>query len=73
VWLVSWAILHVALRGKRFETGRALTIGLVLIGIGVVGTFPHLLPTLRCRVNGRLPGKTCRAALSRFGTRGPRI
>jgi hypothetical protein len=40
VWLLSWVVLHIALRRKQFETGRALTIGLILIGVGVVGTFP---------------------------------
>jgi hypothetical protein len=40
VWLVSWAVLHLALRRKRYETGRALTIALILIGLGVLGTFP---------------------------------
>lgn len=40
VWLLSWAILHAGLRGKRYETGRALTIGLILIGLGALGTFP---------------------------------
>jgi hypothetical protein len=40
VWLVAWAILHVVYRNKPYETRRALTIALVLIGLGVVGTFP---------------------------------
>ena len=40
VWLVAWAILHVMLRGRPFETRRALTVSLVLVGVGVVGTFP---------------------------------
>src|SRR6266540_2676334 len=40
VWLLSWAGLHAALRNKPYETGRALTIALVLIGLGVLGTFP---------------------------------
>jgi hypothetical protein len=40
VWLVAWAGLHVALRSKPDHPGRALTIGLVLIGLGVLGTFP---------------------------------
>jgi hypothetical protein len=29
------------LRGRRFETRRALTISLVLVGIGIVLTFPE--------------------------------
>ena len=40
VWLVAWAILHLSLRNKPYETRRALTIALVLIGLGVLGTFP---------------------------------
>src|SRR5215207_6731546 len=40
VWLVAWALLHLALRNKPYETGRALTIGLILLGLGVLGTFP---------------------------------
>jgi hypothetical protein len=40
IWLVSWAVLHVIYRTKPFETVRALTISLILIGLGVIGTFP---------------------------------
>jgi hypothetical protein len=40
VWLVSWAILHVVYRTKAYETRRAFTIAVVLIGLGVLGTFP---------------------------------
>ncbi|MGB2758040.1 MAG: hypothetical protein WBD02_10330 [Acidimicrobiia bacterium] len=40
VWLVSWAVLHVAYRSRAYETRRALIIAFVLIGLGVVGTFP---------------------------------
>jgi hypothetical protein len=40
VWLVAWALLYLALRNKPYETRRALTIALVLIGLGVLGTFP---------------------------------
>ncbi|MDN0199104.1 hypothetical protein [Streptomyces sp. S.PNR 29] len=40
VWLLAWAVLHVALRNKPFETVRALVISLVLIALGVLGTFP---------------------------------
>ncbi|MBB5157520.1 hypothetical protein [Saccharopolyspora phatthalungensis] len=39
-WLVSWALLHVALRNRPTETRPALTIALILIGLGVLGTFP---------------------------------
>jgi hypothetical protein len=40
VWLVAWAVLHLTLRTRPYETRRALTIALVLIGLGVLGTFP---------------------------------
>lgn len=40
VWLVAWAVLHVMLRQRPYETRRALVVSLVLIGVGVVGTFP---------------------------------
>jgi hypothetical protein len=40
VWLIAWAVLHVVYRAKPFETRRALTIALVLVALGVVGTFP---------------------------------
>jgi hypothetical protein len=39
-WLVSWAVLHLLLRNKAYETRRALAIGLILIALGLVGTFP---------------------------------
>src|SRR4029450_2510321 len=40
VWGGAWAILHLVLRNKPYETRRALVISLVLIGLGVLGTFP---------------------------------
>lgn len=40
VWLASWVGLHVWLRRKTYETRRALIIALVLIALGVLGTFP---------------------------------
>ena len=40
VWLLSWAILYGAYRNRQAETRQALTIALVLIGLGAVGTFP---------------------------------
>jgi hypothetical protein len=39
-WLAAWAVLHVVYRRKQYETRRALTIALILIGLGVIGTFP---------------------------------
>ena len=40
VWLVSWVVLHVVYRNKPFETRPALTIALVLVALGALGTFP---------------------------------
>jgi hypothetical protein len=40
VWLVAWAVLHVVYRGKPYETRRAFTIAVVLVALGVLGTFP---------------------------------
>jgi hypothetical protein len=40
VWLVTWAGLHLWLRHKPYETSRAVTIAVVLIALGVIGTFP---------------------------------
>lgn len=40
VWLVSWAVLHGMYRHKAVETRTALTMTLLLIALGVLGTFP---------------------------------
>jgi len=40
VWLVAWAVLHLALRRRPYETRRASAVALVLIFLGVLGTFP---------------------------------
>lgn len=40
VWLIAWVVLHVMYREKPFETRRALAIALVLVALGVLGTFP---------------------------------
>lgn len=40
VWLLSWATLHVVYRSKPYETRRAVLIAAVLVGLGVLGTFP---------------------------------
>jgi hypothetical protein len=41
VWLLAWGVLHLAYRERAFETRRALTISLVLIALGLLGTFPE--------------------------------
>lgn len=40
VWLVAWVVLHLVYRSKPYETRRALTVGVVLVALGVLGTFP---------------------------------
>lgn len=40
VWLAAWAGLYFLLRNKPYETRRALTIALVLLVLGIIGTFP---------------------------------
>jgi hypothetical protein len=40
IWLVAWVGLHLAYRRTAYETRRALTIALILVGLGVLGTFP---------------------------------
>jgi hypothetical protein len=40
VWLVAWAVLHVVYRNRPYETRRAVIIAVVLIALGVLGTFP---------------------------------
>ena len=40
VWLVAWAVLHVIYRNRAYETRRAFSIAIVLIALGVLGTFP---------------------------------
>jgi hypothetical protein len=40
IWLVSWVVLHVILKDKSLGSRTALTAALVLIGLGVIGTFP---------------------------------
>ncbi len=40
VWLIAWAVLHLTLRYNGRLTRTVLTITTVLIGLGVLGTFP---------------------------------
>ncbi|MGZ5417874.1 MAG: hypothetical protein ACXWDI_11900 [Nocardioides sp.] len=39
-WLVAWGVLHMMWREKAVEASKVLTATLVLIGLGVLGTFP---------------------------------
>jgi hypothetical protein len=40
VWLVAWIVLHLVYRKKQVETRVELAITLVLIALGLLGTFP---------------------------------
>jgi hypothetical protein len=40
IWIPVWVILHLVYRGKAVESRKALTVALVLIALGVLGTFP---------------------------------
>jgi hypothetical protein len=40
VWLIAWVVLHVIYRAKPYETRRAFIIAVVLVALGVLGTFP---------------------------------
>jgi hypothetical protein len=39
-WLVAWGVLHTRWKNRRLPSTRVLTAALVLIGLGVLGTFP---------------------------------
>jgi hypothetical protein len=41
VWLAAWGVLYLVYRNRPLETRRALIIALVLIALGVLGTFPE--------------------------------
>ena len=40
IWLVAWSILHLMYRTKDVESRKELASSLVLIGLGVLVTFP---------------------------------
>jgi threonine/homoserine efflux transporter RhtA len=40
VFFASWVILHLIFRGKNMNFARATTIALILLGLGLLGTFP---------------------------------
>jgi hypothetical protein len=40
VWLLSWAVLHLTMRYNGRLSRGVLTLTAVLIGLGVLGTFP---------------------------------
>lgn len=40
IWLVAWVVLHKVYRDKGFETRKTLTLALILITLGTLGTLP---------------------------------
>lgn len=40
IWLIAWGVLHARYRHKTFESRKALTASLILVGLGMLGTFP---------------------------------
>jgi len=40
VWLVAWVVLGLAWRGKELDTRKVLITSVVLIVLGVIGTYP---------------------------------
>jgi hypothetical protein len=40
IWLLAWAVLHARMRRTHYETRRAFAIAMVLVVLGVIGTFP---------------------------------
>jgi hypothetical protein len=40
IWLIGWAVLHKRWKHRQVETRRAHAVTLILIGLGVLLTFP---------------------------------
>jgi hypothetical protein len=40
LYLASWAVLHMVCRGKNVNFTRAAALGLALLGVGLITTFP---------------------------------
>lgn len=45
-FVISWLVLHVALRGKEVAFGKVMTISLVLVGLGFALTFPPIFEAI---------------------------
>ncbi len=39
-WLVAWAVLHHRWKDREIDPRRVFAVGLLLIGLGFLGTFP---------------------------------
>jgi hypothetical protein len=42
VWLAAWGVLHARWSARELAPGRVLALTLVLIAVGMLGTFPPL-------------------------------
>lgn len=42
IWLTAWAVLHMRWRGREMPPGRLYGITMILIALGILGTFPPL-------------------------------
>lgn len=40
VWLAAWGVLHARWHGRDVGSGRLIALTLVLIALGIVGTYP---------------------------------
>ena len=40
VWLMAWAVLHNRWKGRDIAPGRIAAVTLILIAVGLLGTFP---------------------------------
>lgn len=41
-WLIAWGVLHSRWKGRHMDAGRVLNATLVLVGLGLLATFPPL-------------------------------
>lgn len=41
-WLIAWGVLHSRWKGRHVDAGRVLNATLVLVGLGLLATFPPL-------------------------------
>lgn len=41
-WLIAWGVLHSRWKGRHLDAGRVLNATLVLVGLGLLATFPPL-------------------------------
>jgi hypothetical protein len=40
VWLMAWAVLHYRWKGREIAPGRVYPVTLILVGLGILATFP---------------------------------